>query len=74
MSACALEFQAPWQALKCLTPDATQLNDPTWQPAVRRLTTSDRVCKPCHAGHCAGCYEPMRNRGLQCAGQPTVVC
>lgn len=25
-------MQAPWQALHCLTPDATQLADATWAP------------------------------------------
>ena len=26
------QVRAPWRALQALTPDATQLADPTWQP------------------------------------------
>ena len=35
ISACRHEFTAPWQSLKCLTPDATQLHEAGWQPEVR---------------------------------------
>jgi DNA polymerase delta subunit 1 len=32
VSSCDLEIVAPWQALVCLSPDATQLADPSWSP------------------------------------------
>ncbi|KAL3139857.1 hypothetical protein ABBQ38_004153 [Trebouxia sp. C0009 RCD-2024] len=32
VSGCALEVVAPWRSLQPLTPDATQLADPTWKP------------------------------------------
>ncbi|DBA67150.1 TPA: hypothetical protein ACH3X2_001471 [Trebouxia sp. C0005] len=32
LSNCALEVIAPWRSLQALTPDATQLADPTWRP------------------------------------------
>jgi len=32
ISNCALEVEVPWQALQCLTPDATQLADTDWRP------------------------------------------
>lgn len=31
-SNCAIEVDAPWASLRCLTPDATQLADADWQP------------------------------------------
>jgi hypothetical protein len=34
VSTCDLEVVAPWTALDCLTPDATQLADEAWQPEV----------------------------------------
>ena len=30
VSHCAIEVEAPWRALQCLTPDAMQLADPHW--------------------------------------------
>ena len=30
VSHCAIEVEAPWRALQCLTPDAMQLADPGW--------------------------------------------
>jgi len=30
VSHCAIEVEAPWRALQCLTPDAMQLADPDW--------------------------------------------
>ncbi|KAL4859641.1 DNA polymerase delta catalytic subunit [Chlorella vulgaris] len=32
VSSCDLEIVAPWHALVCLSPDATQLADPSWSP------------------------------------------
>ena len=32
VSSCDIEVVAPWQAVCCLTPDATQLADPAWSP------------------------------------------
>lgn len=32
VSSCDIEVTAPWQAIHCLTPDATQLADPHWTP------------------------------------------
>lgn len=32
ISSCAVEVEASWQALQCLTPDATQLSEAEWQP------------------------------------------
>lgn len=32
ISNCAVEVEVPWQALQCLTPDATQLADTDWRP------------------------------------------
>ena len=34
VSQCDIEVVAPWRALCSLTPDATQLADPRWQPKV----------------------------------------
>ena len=35
ISLCSIEATVPWQALQCLSPDATQLADPDWQPDAR---------------------------------------
>ena len=32
-----LQVTAPWRSIQALTPDATQLADPTWQPKPYRL-------------------------------------
>ena len=32
ISSCALEVEAPWRRLQCLSPDATQLADSSWRP------------------------------------------
>lgn len=32
VSSCAVEAVAPWQAVHCLSPDASQMADPGWDP------------------------------------------
>ena len=35
ISLCTIEAVASWQAIQCLSPDATQLADPDWKPSLR---------------------------------------
>ena len=35
ISLCSIEARASWRAVQCLSPDATQLADPDWQPDAR---------------------------------------
>ncbi len=60
LSTCSLEVVAPWRCLQSLTPDATQLADPDWQPNVRAApgactharsmhTTPLVKAPPCHS-------------------------
>ena len=35
-----MQVTAPWRSIQALTPDATQLADPTWQPMPFRLPSS----------------------------------
>ena len=35
-----MQVTAPWRCIQALTPDATQLADPTWQPSPFRLPSS----------------------------------
>lgn len=47
-SNCAVEVEAPWRSMRCLTPDATQLADAEWKPQP----------PPGLAGAAGGRYQP----------------
>ncbi|KIZ06809.1 hypothetical protein MNEG_1145 [Monoraphidium neglectum] len=73
VSTCDLEVVAPWTALDCLTPDATQLADEAWQPEVLRrlgaaappaLAAAARAAK-------AGAIPALRVMGLDVLVAPS---
>jgi hypothetical protein len=51
VSTCDLEVAAPWGAVECLTPDATELAEPDWKPQVG---WSDAVLER------SGCMSPRQ--------------